>query len=177
MFWNVKCTLFTLVWGWLLEMHPQDILGKLQWSLYQFWDHTIDVNVHVQKTCIYFIQTLMNLCSNISKSNPHICLYSNSSSEHYHLPAFPTKQPRNNHISQTFISWHDKNNASLPRSVKINKWENPSVMPQYFFSSILSYIWPPRDLLADLVYNSSAHTYAYGTTHSKSRMRFPKSKT
>ena len=133
--------------------------------------------MYTYRELAFISSKLSSIYAVISKSNPYICLYSNSSSEHYHRPAFPTKQPRNNHISQTFISWHDKNNASLPRSVKIKKWENHSVMPQYFFSSILSYIWPPRDLLADLVYNSSAYTYAYGTTHSKSRMRFPKSKT
>ena len=142
MYWNVKCALLTLVWGWLLRMHPQEILGKLQRSLYQFWDHTIDVNIHVQRTCTYFIQNLINLSSNISKSNPHICLYSNSSSEHYYLPAFLTKQPRNNHISQTF---------RYPDTIKITRpflgqWKSTSgKTPQSCRNRSLAPSWATSD--------------------------------
>ena len=153
MFWNVKCTLFTLVWGWLLKMHPQEILSKLPRSLHQFWDHTIDVNVHAQRTCIYFIQTLINLRSNISKSNPHYSPYlfilqliiRTLSSPPGHLPAFPTKQPWNNHILPTF---------RYPDTIKITRpflgqWKSTSgKTPQSCRNSSLAPSWATSDRLA-----------------------------
>ena len=50
---------------------------------------------------------------------PLINLYSNSSSEHYYLPAFPSNQPaKQSHLASFSYSDMIKIGASFPRSVK-----------------------------------------------------------
>ena len=151
MFWNVKCTLFTLVWGWLLKMHPQEILSKLPRSLHQFWNHTIDVNVHAQRTCIYFIQTLINLRSNISKSNPHYspyllllqliirtlsspCLSDKTTVKQSHFETF--RYPDTIKITRPFLGQWKSTSGKTPQSCR-----NSSLAPSWATSDRLATFW------------------------------------